>query len=113
MNSEGHMWIDIVHSKAKKTWYTLRVMGDSMSPEYLDGDIVLMDYALHPRDGDIVAALIDGFESILKIYSRKGDEITLTPIETKRHSPRMFHASRIAIQGVLVEIVRRVPKRKQ
>jgi repressor LexA len=72
-----------------------------------------MDYALQPRDGDIVAALVDGFESTLKIYSRKGDEITLTPIETKRHSTRTFHASRIAIQGVLVEIVRRIPKRKR
>lgn len=88
-------------------------MGDSMSPEYLDGDIVLMDYALQPRDGDIVAALIDGFESTLKLYFRKGDEITLTLIETKRHSPRMFQASRIAIQGVMVEIVRRISKRKR
>jgi SOS-response transcriptional repressor LexA len=86
MNPERQMWIDIVHSKAKKTWYTLRVMGDSLSPDYLDGDIVLMDYALQPRDGDIVAALVDGFESTLKIYSRKGDEILLTPIEMKRHS---------------------------
>jgi hypothetical protein len=53
-------------------------------PEYLDGDIILMDYALQPRDGAIVAALADGLESTLKTYSRHGDEITLTPIETKR-----------------------------
>jgi len=66
-----------------------------------------MDYALHPRAGDIVAALVNGFESTMKIYSRKGDEITLTPIETKRHFPRMFHASRIAIMGGPVEIVQR------
>ena len=51
-----------------------------------------MDYALQPRDGDIVAALVNGFESTMKIYSRKGDEITLTPIETKRHFP--LHVSR-------------------
>jgi SOS-response transcriptional repressor LexA len=112
MNPEGQMWMDIVHSKGKDTWYTLRVVGDSMSPDYLNGDVVLMDYALQPRDGDVVAALIDGTESTLKIYSRQGDEITLTPIETKRHSPRTFHASRVTIQGVLVEIVRRSFKRK-
>jgi SOS-response transcriptional repressor LexA len=113
MSPEGQMWMDIVHSKGKDTWYTLRVMGDSMSPDYLDGDIVLMDYALQPRDGDIVAALIDGSESTLKIYSCQDDEITLTPIETKRHSPRTFHASRITIQGVLIEIVRRSARRKR
>ena len=53
-----------------------------MSPEYLDGDIVLMDYAMQPRDGGVVAALIDGAESTLKTCSRKDDEITLAPIET-------------------------------
>lgn len=113
MNPEGQIWMDIVHSKGKDTWYTLRVVGDSMSPDYLDGDIVLMDYAKQPRQGDVVAALVDGIESTLKIYSRKNDEITLTPIENKRHWPRAFHASRIKIQGVLIEIVRRTARRKR
>jgi repressor LexA len=88
-------------------------MGESMSPDFLDGDIVMMDYTREPHNGDIVAALIDDHESTLKIYSRQGDEITLTPIETKRHAPRTFHASRISIQGVLIEIVRRIPKRSR
>ena len=34
--------------------YTPRVTGYSMSPDYLNGDIVLIDYALQPRDGDVV-----------------------------------------------------------
>ena len=59
MNPDGQMWIDIVHSSVKDSCYTLRVMGDSMSPDFLDGDIVMMDYAREPRNGDIVAALID------------------------------------------------------
>lgn len=111
MNPQGQMWMDVVHSTGKDTWYTLRVMGDSMSPDYLDGDVVLMDYALRPHDGDVVAALVDGTDSTLKIYSRQGDYITLTPIETQHHSPRTFHASRITIQGVLIEIVRRSARR--
>jgi SOS-response transcriptional repressor LexA len=45
-----------------------------------------MDYALEPHDGDIGAAVVDSYESTLKVFSRRGDEITLTPIETKRHS---------------------------
>jgi SOS-response transcriptional repressor LexA len=109
----GRMWIDLIRVSFERSWYTLRVTGDSMSPGYLDGDIVMMDYARQPRSGDIVAALIDDHESTLRAYSRKGDEITLTPIETKLHSPRTFHASRIKIQGVLVEIARRVATRKR
>jgi SOS-response transcriptional repressor LexA len=81
--------------------------------KYLDGSIVFMDYALQPRDGDVIAALIDGTESTLKIHSRQSDEITLTPIEIKRHSPRNFHASRVTIQGVLIEIVHRTTRRKR
>ncbi len=72
-----------------------------------------MDFAREPHDGDIVAALVDGHENTLKIYSREGDEITLTPIETKHHAPRKFHASQITIQGVLIEIVRRSARRKR
>jgi len=66
MNPEGQMWMDIVFSRGKETWYTLRVVGDSMSHDYLNGDVVLMDYALQPHDGDIVAALADDSERALK-----------------------------------------------
>jgi SOS-response transcriptional repressor LexA len=72
-----------------------------------------MNYALQPRDVDIVAALADGFGSTLKVCSHKSNAITLTPFASNPHSARMFHTSRIAIQGVLVEIVRRIPKRKR
>lgn len=112
MAPEGQMWIDIVHSKAKDTWYTLRVWGDSMEPEYREGDIVLMDYARQPKDGDIVAALIDGTESTLKVFSRKDDKITLTPINASNYNPKTYHASRVRIQGVLLELVRRVHIKK-
>jgi SOS-response transcriptional repressor LexA len=71
-----------------------------------------MDYAMQQRNGDFVAALIDGWQHT-ENHLRKGDKITLTPIETKRHSPRTFHASRITIQGVLLEIVRRTARRKR
>ncbi len=107
MNPGGNEPMSIVHSEAKDTWYTLRVWGDSMSPDLVDGDIVLMDSAPEPKNGDIVAALIDGSDSTLKVFSRTGDEITLTPIETEHHSPRTVHASQVVIQGVLVQIVRR------
>jgi repressor LexA len=71
----------------------------------------MMNYAREPRNGDVVAALMDGYESTLKSYWRNGDDITLIPIETKHYIPRTLHASRVSIQGVLVEIVRRTLNR--
>jgi len=64
----------------------------------------------------MVSALLNGERRLNEDWIEKfcaALEITLTPIETKHHSPRKFHASRIAIQGVLVEIVRRSARRKR
>lgn len=111
LSLDQSFWMDILHSSAKPGWYALRISGDSMLPEYRDGDIVLMDHDEAPKNGDIVAALIDGSESTLKEYRCKDDEITLTPLNRAKYKPRKYHASRVAIQGVLVELVRRSPKR--
>lgn len=102
------LWMDIVHTSAKPGWWTTRVWGDSMLPEYRDGDIVLMDHDQTPQPGNIVAALIDGSEATLKVFEREGDEIILTPLN-KQFELRRFHASRVQIQGVLIELVRRPP----
>jgi SOS-response transcriptional repressor LexA len=106
------LWMDIVHTSAKPSWWTTRVWGDSMLPEYRDGDIVLMDHDQTPRPGNIVAALIDGSEATLKVFEREGDEIILTPLN-KKFELRRFHASRVQIQGVLIELVRRPPPERR
>ena len=49
-----------------------------------------------------MAALIDGAESTLKVYSRRKDEITLTPINKESYKSRAYHADRVSIQGVLM-----------
>lgn len=103
----GGEWSDIVHSVAKDTWYTLRVWGDSMEPKYYDGDIVLMDMAKQPRNGDDVAALVKEDEGTLKRYRLRGGVITLSPLNTAKYEPHDFPQDGIRIQGVVIEIVRR------
>ncbi len=84
-----------------------------MLPEFRDGDIVLMDRNQAAQNGNIVAALIDGTEATFKVFDREGDEVILTPLNKKKYKPRRFHASRVTIQGVLVELVRRAaPQRR-
>jgi SOS-response transcriptional repressor LexA len=84
-----------------------------MLPEYRDGDIVLMDHDQAPKNGDTVAALIDGSEATLKVFSRDGDQVVLTPLNRKKHRVQRYHVSRVTIQGVLIELVRRSPRRRK
>jgi len=63
------MWMDVVHSKGKGTSYPLRVRGNGISPDYLEGDIMLTDYSLQPLDGEVVSAPVDRTEITLKVYS--------------------------------------------
>jgi repressor LexA len=93
--------------KVQESWYALRVSGDSMEPEYYTGDIILMDTYKEPANGSVVAALIDGTDVTLKVYSNRGDKITLSPINKEAYKPHTYHASRVKIQGVLINIIRR------
>src|SRR2546425_2323263 len=67
---EGHVSLDARSVNASKNGRTfaLRVHGDSMiGAHILDGDIVVLEDRKDVRNGDIVAALIDG-ETTLKRY---------------------------------------------
>lgn len=104
MNPEEHLWIDIVHSKAKPGQYVLRVEGKSMEPELRDGDLILMEFNKEPLEGDIVAALIDG-ESTLKEFFREGKKIRLHPLN-ELFDDIVVPGKSVRIQGVYVETVR-------
>lgn len=57
--------------------FGLVVSGDSMIGRHIaEGDIVLLDHGAIPKDGDIVAALVDN-ESTLKTFVRRGSETWL------------------------------------
>ena len=61
---EGHVSLDARSANAHKNrgTFALRVRGDSMIGAHIvDGDIVILENAKDVHDGDIVAALIDGF----------------------------------------------------
>jgi repressor LexA len=69
-NIEGHIALDLGSLNASRNTRTfaLRVRGDSMIGAYiLDGDIVILEDRQIAKNGDIVAALIDG-ETTLKRY---------------------------------------------
>ncbi len=64
------------------TSYMLRVRGDSMiEAGIFDGDLILVQQQETARNGEIVVAMIDGFESeaTVKTFYRESDHIRLQP----------------------------------
>jgi repressor LexA len=84
--------------------FALKVQGESMiGAQIADGDTVLLKRAT-PREGDIVAALIDG-EVTLKRYQLKRGKPFLKA-ENPAY-PDLIPAGELVIQGVMIGLIRR------
>jgi repressor LexA len=88
--------------------FALHVTGDSMiGRQIFDGDIVLLEHEATPRNGDVVAAVIDN-ESTLKTFVRKGGKVWLRA-ENPRY-PNLIPAWDLQIQGVARAVIRYLRK---
>ena len=86
--------------------YALTVEGDSMiNAGILDGDTVIIERTDNAENGQIVVALVDGFEVTLKRLRRQGSSIALEP-ENPAYQTRILPASRVAVQGRLIGLMR-------
>ena len=92
--------------RERQELFVLRVRGDSMVEDsILDGDLVVLQRRGDYRNGDRVVALIDGEEATLKEFRKDQQGVWLIP-HNPDLSPKCFAPSRIAIQGVLVGVMR-------
>lgn len=84
--------------------FALRVRGESMiDVGIFDGDTVIIEQC-PPRDGDIVAALIDG-ETTLKRFMNKPGRPPYLKAEN-RNFPELHPVAELVIQGVARSVVR-------
>ena len=84
--------------------FALQVRGESMvDAEIYDGDNVIIE-PREPRDGDIVAALIDG-ETTLKRYIHKQGDPPYLKAENKLY-PELYPINELCVQGVAKAVVR-------
>ncbi len=105
--AEGCVSVDIESLGFKPTRHSfaLRVTGDSMIGRHiLDGDVVVLEHGPEPRNGQVVAALIDG-ESTLKTFVMKGGKPYLKA-ENPAY-PDLIPAQELMIQGVLKALIRK------
>ncbi|HAT59407.1 MAG TPA: repressor LexA, partial [Opitutae bacterium] len=106
-HSEGGVAVDLSSiglSKGART-FALTVRGDSMIGAHIqEGDVVVLEYR-EPRDGDVVAALIDG-ETTLKRFVLDNGRPFLKA-ENPAY-PDLIPAMELIVQGVMVALTRKV-----
>jgi repressor LexA len=110
---EGHVSLDARSANISKSrgTFALRVRGDSMIGAHIvDGDIVILEDSKDVQNGNIVAALIDG-ETTLKRYVVEHGRPYLKA-ENPRY-PNLIPARELKIQGVMVSLVRKQPRKSK
>lgn len=88
--------------------YVLRVRGNSMVDDHIcDGDFVVVNERAACDNGETVIALIDGTSATVKRFYRERDgRIRLQP-RNETMEPIYVHENDVAIQGVVVGVMRR------
>lgn len=87
--------------------FALKVRGDSMiDASVLDGDIVILRHQETAKDGDMVAAWVEGDEeTTLKYLFREGRQIRLQPANPT-YKPIIRPAEKVRINGCVVSVIR-------
>lgn len=89
----------------REATFLLKVSGDSMSGAgILPGDMVIVDKAQNPKNGDIVIAEVDG-EWTMKYLKKRGGKALLVPANPKYKPIKPKNELRIA--GVVTAVVRK------
>lgn len=89
-------------------YFALMVRGDSMYPEYLDGDIIIVQQAEDADSGKDVVAYVNGNEATLKrLYKYESGNIELHAInpqyESKTYTPEEIEEIPVVIRGIVKE----------
>ncbi len=88
--------------------FVLRVEGDSMIDEQIrDGDYIVVSSQPTASDGEVVVALVGGDSAtVKKLYREPGGRVRLQPANSAM-KPIIVDARDVAIQGVVVGLIRR------
>jgi len=86
--------------------YLLKVRGENLSDEQIrDGDYVLVERRTDPENGEVVVALLDGANIVLKRFHREKDRIRLA--SEGEAPPLVVPEDGVVIQGVVVGLLRK------
>jgi repressor LexA len=84
--------------------FCLKVKGESMVGEHIaEGDFAVIKRQKTARDGDIVAALVDGSDATLKRFYKEKGRFRLEPANSRM---KPIYSNDVEIIGVLVGVIR-------
>lgn len=81
-------------ARGNKSFFALKIKGDSMYPNYLDGDVVIFEKTDTAESGKDVAVFISNLEATFKRLERTLEGITIRPLNPS-YPPRTFTNSEI------------------
>lgn len=98
--------------KGDREYFGLKVSGDSMTPKYLDGDVLIVQKADDCESGQDCIVMVNGDDGTFKRVIKNKDGIILQPLnpnyEIKFYSNDEIEKLPIKILGVVKEIRRTV-----
>lgn len=104
---EKDIYLDsaVFNCKGSEKIFALKVHGDSMKElGVLNGDIAIVLQNSNVKNGDIVAALIDG-ETTIKSFHRIDDMIELRPANPEYQS-KLYPVQNLIVHGKVIGIMR-------
>lgn len=101
--------------KGGKQYFGLKIKGDSMEPDYLDGDVIIFQKQDNCENGDDCVVMVNGNDGTFKRVFKNENGIILQPLNNK-YQPMIFTNEQIEnlpvrILGVFEEL-RRKKRRK-
>lgn len=111
-------WEELPQSMAAggKEYFALEVKGDSMWPDYLPGDVVIVRRQPTCDNGEDCVVYVNGYDATLKQVRLNAEDHSLTIVpRNQSYPPRTFTAEEIqslpvTIAGVVVELRRKIKK---
>ena len=96
-----------------REYFALLVKGDSMWPDYLPGDVIIVRKTPICESGDVCVVYVNGFEATLKQVKLNEDGSLTTIPRNQNYNPKTYPPEEIqslpvSIAGVVVELRRKI-----
>ena len=103
-NIEGYTTQDIQSLNSDKTYFALRVIGDSMDKLIREGDLVIVEQTNTVETGDIAIVLMNDDESTIKRIKFVNNLIALVPESyNPAYEPQLISPEMVQIIGKVIE----------
>ncbi|MBE9221322.1 repressor LexA [Cyanobacterium stanieri LEGE 03274] len=104
--TDDHEKLDVASMFNQPNCFALKVVGDSMIEDFItEGDYVIMKSSKEAKEGEIVAARVDGYGTTLKRIYFNPEEVILKASNPK-YDPIKVAPENVEIQGTLFAVCR-------